>query len=102
MIELLIALIIVGAVLYLLQLVPIDGTIKTIIQGYRDRRGADIRPASPWRARAWLMPEYNPRSKNPPIDGTRQSWSTAFDDRVAMRREQREPAGFRLPKGDKQ
>ena len=32
MIELLIALIIVGAVLYLLQLVPIDGTIKTIIQ----------------------------------------------------------------------
>ena len=32
MIELLIALLIVGAVLYLLQLVPIDGTIKTVIQ----------------------------------------------------------------------
>lgn len=32
MIELLIALVIVGAVLYLLQLVPIDGTVKTIIQ----------------------------------------------------------------------
>ncbi len=32
MIELLIALVIVGAILYLLQLVPIDGTIKTIIQ----------------------------------------------------------------------
>lgn len=32
MIELLIALIIVGAVLYLIQFVPIDATIKRIIQ----------------------------------------------------------------------
>jgi uncharacterized membrane protein len=32
MIELLIALLIVGAAIYLLQLVPIDGTIKTVIQ----------------------------------------------------------------------
>lgn len=32
MIELLIALIIVGAILYLIQLVPIDATIKRIIQ----------------------------------------------------------------------
>jgi hypothetical protein len=32
MLELLIALIIIGAALYLLQLLPIDGTIKRIIQ----------------------------------------------------------------------
>lgn len=32
MIELLIALIIVGAVLYLVTLLPIDGTVKKIIQ----------------------------------------------------------------------
>ncbi len=44
---------------------------------------------------------YKPRNQNPRIDANRESWSTAFDDRVAMRREQREPAGFRLPKGDK-
>lgn len=31
MIELIIALIIIGALLYLLNLVPIDGTVKTII-----------------------------------------------------------------------
>ena len=32
MIELLVALVILGAALYLLQLVPLDGTIKTIIR----------------------------------------------------------------------
>jgi hypothetical protein len=32
MLQLLIALVIVGAALYLLQLVPIDGTVKKIIQ----------------------------------------------------------------------
>lgn len=32
MLELIIALIIIGALLYLLQLLPIDATVKTIIQ----------------------------------------------------------------------
>jgi hypothetical protein len=32
MVEFLIALVIVGAILYLLQLLPIDGTVKQIIQ----------------------------------------------------------------------
>lgn len=32
MIELLIALIVIGAVLYVVSILPIDGTIKTIIQ----------------------------------------------------------------------
>lgn len=32
MISFLIALVIIGAILYLLQLIPIDGTIKQIIQ----------------------------------------------------------------------
>ena len=48
------------------------------------------------------MPEYNPRSHNRPTEDAPKSTSRWFDDRVAMRREQREPAGFRLPKGDKQ
>ena len=32
MLSFLIALVIIGAALYLLQLIPIDGTVKTIIQ----------------------------------------------------------------------
>ena len=39
---------------------------------------------------------YKPRNQNPRIDSNRQSWSTAFDDAVARRKEVSRPCGFQV------
>lgn len=44
-----------------------------------------------------MKSRYNPRNRNPVIDGNRQSWSTAFDERVERRKEFRHPCGFHVP-----